>query len=65
MSKWAVVETLYLPPQVIPCDDVGRVLLPHTIYGGCECNPKLDSSDGKEVLVHQDHQRGGCHISWS
>jgi hypothetical protein len=62
MSKWSVIETEHLPPQVIPSDENGRPLPPHTIYGACKCGPALDSSGEREVLVHKDIDRGGGNV---
>ena len=62
MSKWTVITTEYLPPQVVPSDESGRPLEPHSIFGGCYCGPVLDKTGEREILVHNDIQRGGGNV---
>jgi hypothetical protein len=59
MSKWGVIRSIYDGClQVVPVDDSGKVLPPHTLSQHCVCDPQIDP-ECDEMWVHQDPERGG------
>jgi hypothetical protein len=66
MSKWGVFDKVD-PPHVIPVDENGFATNDHIPYDKCWCEPRMhqvadrdDPRCGKDVIVHNDKERGGC-----